>query len=136
MAREKTKTEIVQRLQERLGDRVEFALLYGSAAAGRIREHSDIDLAIYVKKMPADVMARLDFIHKLSRHFYRDIDVIFLNDCDIIITMQALANGELIINNNPGLFIRFKAQKLGEYADFKLSRRIIEEKLLKGRHHA
>lgn len=132
MTSEKDKQEIGRKMKEILGDKAEFALLFGSLAADKIHEHSDIDVAVYLKKIPENIAERLSLRNELSRHFYRDVDLVLLNDSDIIITMQALANGELIINNNPHFFIEFKARKLGEYADFKISRRIIENNLLKG----
>ena len=130
------KTEIVNRLKKLFDDKVEFAFIFGSIATGRFYEHSDIDAAVYLKEMPVDTEARLNFISSISKEFNRKIDLIILNDCDIVIAMQVLANGILIINNNPHLFIRFKARKLSEYPDFKISRRIVEERLLNGRIYA
>ena len=46
--------------------------------------------------------------------------------------MQVLANGELIVNNNHNLFVRYKARKISEYIDFKMDRKAIEENILIG----
>lgn len=132
MTSKNDKQQIGRKLKEILGDKAEFALLFGSLAADKIHEYSDIDVAVYLKRAPGNIAERFSLRNQLSRHFYRDVDLILLNDSDIIITMQALANGEVIINNNPHFYIEFKARKLSEYADFKISRRIIEKNLLKG----
>ena len=60
----------------------------------------------------------------------RDLDLIILNDSDLIITMQAIANGKLIVNTDKSFFNIWKALKIGMYIDFKQSRRIIDEDLL------
>ena len=115
---------------------VVFAYLFGSVTSGRLHLQSDIDIAVYLKEPPKSLDEKLSFIRKVSAEFDRDIDVIFLNDADIIITMQILTNGELLINNEPSKQILFKAAKLSEYADFKISRQIIEQNMLSGRIYA
>lgn len=73
----------------------------------------------------------------LTELMHRKVDLIVLNRSDIIITMQALANGKLILNNNPGKFLEYKAQKISEYIDFKRTRKIIEDNLVgKRKPHA
>ena len=77
-----------------------------------------------------------EFMSDLNRNFIRNIDVVLLNNSDIIITMQILAKGELIVNNNPRHLIEFKTKALSQYPDFKMSRKIIEDHLLNVRIYA
>jgi len=126
---------IIATCRKILAPHAEFAFLYGSAANGNLRKESDVDCAAYFKNgISKDAFIKLLF--SLEDSLQRDVDLINLNSADIIITMQALANGKLIIDNNHSRFVVFKAQKLSEYIDFKQSRKIIEDNLLRGRLYA
>ncbi len=127
-----SKSQIIAKLKELLADKVEFALIFGSILKEHFNEESDIDVAVYLKQPPVNWRERLELQVELSTHFSQELDLVILNSSDIIITMQVLANGELLINNDPHKFIRFKAQKLSEYPDFKMSRKIIEDNMLRG----
>jgi predicted nucleotidyltransferase len=126
------KTDLLKPIIPLLQEKAEFALLFGSIKSGRIMPESDIDIGVYLKKEKIDFNEYLDFKSTLSSVSGREIDLVILNTCDIIIAMQIIANGEMIVNNNPGKFILFKARKIGEYIDFKMDRKIIEENLLRG----
>lgn len=130
------KEEIIRALQRHFQSRAVFALLFGSFAAGRATAESDVDVAVYLIDKPRSVDEQLDLLSETSELPGRRTDCIILNTADIIITMQALFNGELIINNDPGFFLDFKARKMSEYIDFKRDRKIIEDNLLRGREHA
>lgn len=127
--------DAIDGIKEVLKDSVEFALLFGSAVTGRMTLESDIDIGAYFKK-PIGFDEILGIKAALSDKTDRDIDLIVMNTGDTIITMQILANGKLFINNDPGFFIRYKAGKIGEYIDFKMDRKIIEDNLLRGRIYA
>jgi predicted nucleotidyltransferase len=115
-----------------LRERTEFSLLFGSVNSERISPDSDIDIGVYLKIKNPEFKDFLDFNTCLSQVSNRDIDIIILNNCDIIIAMQVLANGKMIIENDHGLYVRYKAQKIGEYIDFKMDRKIIEDNILRG----
>ena len=132
MNKEKIKSELIQIM----GEEVVFAYVFGSVTSGRLHPQSDVDIGVYLREPPGSLDDKLAFIRKVSAAFNRDVDVIFLNDADIIITMQILTNGELLINNDPERLVLFKASKVGEYADFKISRQIIEQNMLSGRIYA
>ena len=129
---EKVKSKLIQLLKSE----VIFAYVFGSVAMGRMQRASDIDIAVYLKDSLIGLDEKLAFIGMLTSALGRDVDVIFLNDADIIITMQILTNGELIINNDSSKHTLFVAKKLGIYADFKISRQIIEQNMLSGRIYA
>jgi predicted nucleotidyltransferase len=123
----KTAQEIITGLQKALKEEVQFALVFGSITTENFSEKSDIDIGVYSKKPTQDEKMRL--FKLIGDVTDREVDLIFLNDSDIIITMQILANGKLIVNNDPAFFNIFKAQKISQYPDFKLSRKIIEDHL-------
>lgn len=113
-----------------------FALVFGSITGEAFSESSDIDLAVYLKDPALTFEKKTAFLQKLPRVQGHENDVVFLDDADLIIAMQALANGEVVVNNEPGLFIQYKAGTISRYIDFKMSRKIIEDHLLKGRMYA
>lgn len=131
-----TKKKIISKLQFLLENKVEFVIIFGSLVRDGFNKNSDIDVGIFLKKPLKNLSEKLGFIYDLSKEFVREMDVIFLNDSDIIITMQVLANGEVIVNNNLNEFILFKSLKIGQYIDFKMDRKIIEDNLLNGRIYA
>jgi len=130
------KKDLLSSLVPVLREKAEFALLFGSAASGRTTEESDIDIGVYLREPKINYDEYAELIFRLNEATDRDIDLIIMNTCDIIIVMQILANGEVIINNNPAAFVLYKAGKIGEYIDFKMDRKIIEDSMLKGRIYA
>lgn len=132
----KEKQNIIQSLVAVLSDKAEFALVFGSITNENFNEQSDIDVAVYLNPEFNIREKKIELRKEIINLFNCDTDLIFLNDADIIITMQTLANGSLIINKNPSHFILLKAQKISEYIDFKISRKIIEDNMLNGRIYA
>lgn len=125
-----SKLEAIAKLLPLSQKYADFALLFGSSASDRMTDESDVDFAIYLAPVfwGQDQLAiREDFRSCLNR----DLDLIFLNDADIIITHQVLTTGELVFERVSGAFAEFKGQKLSQYLDFKLSRKVIEDNLLK-----
>lgn len=117
-------------LNKTLNEHVEFCFLLGSAATARFRKDSDIDIAVFWKQPELDYDQTRAIIDQLEDSFERSIDLISLNKIDTIYGMQVLDSGRLLINNNPGLLLNWKASQLSRYPDFKASRLIIEENIL------
>jgi len=110
-----------------LGD-VQFAILFGSAVSGALREDSDIDLAVmYPSPLGADRLIRL--VGEVSAVFGRPVDLVDLRRAGPIIKMQILQNGRPVIINDSGAFERFRMYTPSEYFDFKLCRRPVEDDL-------
>ena len=130
------KQNTVLRLCELLQGKAEFALLFGSITNDNFNIESDIDIAVYFNSEFNTKEKKAGIRSEIFNSFDRDIDLIILNDADIIITMQVLANGNIIINENNSNFVLFKAKKISEYLDFKISRKIIEDNMLNGRIYA
>jgi len=110
-----------------LGD-VQFAVLFGSAVTGALREDSDIDLAVmYPSPLDSDRLIRL--VAEISVVFGKPVDLVDLRRAGPIIKMQVLQNGRPVIINDRGAFERFRMYTPSEYFDFKLCRRPVEENL-------
>ena len=105
-----------------------FAFLFGSFTTDHFRKDSDIDIAVFFNENP-DIGKKIDIQVELETVLKRDVDLVCLNDSDPIISMQILANGELIVENDRSAFISYKANQISKYIDFKQSRKIIEDSL-------
>jgi predicted nucleotidyltransferase len=125
------KKQIIQLISNKLKDKIDFALIYGSFAKGNYNEESDIDIGIFINEDKQSEKTIIEIKDSLDDVSDRDVDLVVLNDADTIITMQILANGKLIYCRDKHQFNLFKARKISEYLDFKMSRKIIEDNLVK-----
>lgn len=117
-------------LAETLADQAEFAFLMGSAETERFRPDSDIDVAVFWKETVTS--EQMNFLcRNLEKKFNRDVDLISLNKIDVIFARQVLETGRLLFNNSAGNLLKWKMEKLSEYPDFKFSRKLIEDQILK-----
>jgi predicted nucleotidyltransferase len=110
------------------------AVVFGSAAAGRLHPESDLDLALLFADddVPNDVAA-LDIRAALEQHTRRDIDLIVLNPAPTILAIQVAKKGRLIFCRDSHAYQCYVVHLISEYADFKIIRRPIEEAVLKRR---
>ena len=93
---------------------VEFALLFGSGALGRLREDSDLDVAVYVdsngrleieaaREHPAEVELQV----ALERATNRNVDLLILNRAPATVCASALLTGRRALMRNPALYTRY-----------------------------
>ena len=127
--------KIQETLTKYFKDKAKFVLLFGSTAKGSNNSESDIDIGVYYSE-PKEFSEWFEDQTQLSELFQKEVDLIYLNESDTIITMQVLANGNLVFCNDISLFHSFKAQKISEYIDFKQDRKIIEDNLLRKKNNA
>ena len=125
-------SDIIKTITTILQDKVEFALLFGSVLTDNYNSKSDIDIAAFFHPFNTDMDTIIDLNLQIMSAVDRDTDLICLNTSDIIITLQVLARGRLIFVRDDSLFYQFKARKISEYLDFKMDRKIIEDRLLRG----
>ena len=121
--------DISKKIKEIIADLAEFAYLMGSAETERFNKESDIDIAVYWKDSCPDEQKSKCWM-ALSDKFNREIDLISLNKIDVIFARQVLEKGRLLFDNNSGLHLKWKMERLSEYPDFKASRKIIEDNIL------
>jgi len=113
-----------------IGNHSDFCILLGSAATPRFRPGSDIDIAVHWKNGEINFDLKLKIVNELEDKLGHDIDLISLNNIDVIYGIQVVDTGRLLVNNNPGLLLDWKAKQLSRYPDFKASRAIIEKNIL------
>lgn len=93
---------------------LEFALLYGSAVTGRLREDSDIDVAVYVdsrgqleveedREFPEEADIQL----ALERALGRNVEILLLNRAPATVCASAVESGRLVLLRNAGLYNRY-----------------------------
>ncbi len=124
-------TKFLNFLNKDLTNLVDFILVFGSFAKGNYNDESDIDIGIFVNEEHLSDKTVIEIRDSLDDIADREVDLVVLNDADPIITMQILANGKLIYCKDKHQFNLFKARKISEYLDFKMSRKIIEDNLVK-----
>ncbi len=122
--------EIQKIVCETIGKHCEFSFLLGSAATPRFRHDSDIDIGVYWKNSEIDFNFKLSLQNELENKLGHHIDLISLNKIDVIYGIQVLETGRLILNNQSSLLVKWKADQLSRYPDFKSSRQIIEKNIL------
>ncbi len=109
-------------------------VLFGSAAAGRLRPDSDLDLALlFAAQQVPDDLAVLDMRAALEQIIRRDVDLIVLNHASPILAFQIVKHGKLVFCRDHVAYDRFLVRLISEYADFKRIRRPIEEAVLSRR---
>ena len=137
---QKTKTKFCEDLETHLialfGDNMSFAVLMGSADTSRFHEESDIDIALffkpeYFKLIQSNFNELIEKKEQLSAIYNREIDLILLNKIDPIFAFQVISTGRLIYAKDLMQFYTWKAHQMSVYPDFKMTRKVIENNLLK-----
>jgi len=109
--------EIRERLTPLLSEeRLQFVLLFGSSAHGRMHKRSDIDLA-FMFEGPADILELTNRVIRLLRT--DTVDVVDLSRASPLLRYAAVKTGRLLYEKTPGLFNAFCSLAFRMYADTK-----------------
>lgn len=95
-----------------------FAYIFGSYASGRVREDSDIDIAIYLKEK-IDTKEYLDIRMDLMEACGRKVDLIILSKATPLLKFEVYRNNILLFTRDETLENNFKVKTLFEYWDTK-----------------
>jgi predicted nucleotidyltransferase len=126
-----TFSEIQSAVTGIISDKAEFCFLLGSAATPFFRDDSDVDIAVYWTNEDIPISKKAEVSSELSDRLGREVDLISLNDIDVVYGIQVIDKGRILLSQNPGLMLQWKANIISQYPDFKASRLIIEENILK-----
>jgi hypothetical protein len=100
---------------------VQAAYLFGSAATGRTRPDSDVDVAVLLTRAPAPDRAlsyRLKLMSDLGAALGRsDVDVVILNDAPPLLAHRVLSKGRLVFERSATLRVRFQVRTAARYLD-------------------
>jgi predicted nucleotidyltransferase len=100
--------------------------LLGSIAGGRLRDDSDIDIALMA--VPGTTISSIehaDFAHTLTYKLGRPVDVGNLSSRNLVYANEALLRGFRIYSDDPDAADLYAATLLGLYLEFNESRKEI-----------
>lgn len=97
-------------------DEIAAAYVFGSAATGRNRPKSDIDLAIMVKRK-ITAMERVEMETALSNLLRRDVDLVAFDQGSPLLQHQILKHGRLVYESDPKERVRQEVFARGAYLD-------------------
>lgn len=95
-----------------------FAYIFGSYVQGKIREDSDIDIAIYLEEK-IDAETYLEIMMDLTEICKKEIDLIILNDATPLLKYEIYKNNILLFSQDKAIETRYKVKTLFEYNDIK-----------------
>ena len=103
---------------------VEAAYLLGSAVAGRLRDDSDLDIALLPRRgssVPPE--QRLTLAADLEDLVGRIVDLGILSTSNLVYAKEPVANGRVIFERAPAVRARFVGLVFSMYADLQENRR-------------
>ncbi len=95
---------------------LQVLILYGSAAADRLRADSDVDVAVLFA-VPLSVDQRLAVASRLEQLLGRPVDLVDLGRVDGLILQQILCKGKLLVRNDPAAYSRLLQRMLYNQTD-------------------
>ena len=104
-----------------------LAILYGSAATGKMRADSDVDIALLFDS-PLDAEQKMMLISYLERELQRDVDLVDLFNLSGTILKQILRKGRVLLQSKQGARAELIRKMIYNQADMMpyVSRTLIE----------
>ncbi len=110
------------------------AILFGSAASGRLQPHSDLDIALlFTYPTRPDPLSLLELRGEIEQLAQRDVDLVVLNDASPILAFEVVRTGCLLFCHEHTLFDSYIMRVSSAYADFKRIRQPAEEAVIQRR---
>lgn len=122
--------DVIQHILNELKPISYFVYLMGSYGTERFNKSSDIDVAAYFKNEPTWLELQ-SIKNKIETQLSHDLDLVSLNHIDPIYGRQVLENGRLLYCADDALLLSWKVKTQSVYFDFKFSRKIVEDNLLR-----
>lgn len=127
---------LIPRLRETVREfpEITFAILFGSAIAGRLRDDSDLDIGIYVDARGAleieaqrTVPGEADVQIALERATGRNVDLLVLNRAPATVCSAALLTGQSVLIRHEQLYARYFLAVTNVAIDFLATEREFRE---------
>jgi len=111
--------DIIQSVSRTLASEanLKVALVYGSAATGKMRRDSDVDVAVLFDE-PLSMDARLALWGRLTEGTQREIDLLDLYDLGGEILHQVLTKGRVVVKNDEQAYYRLLQRMVYNAEDF------------------
>jgi predicted nucleotidyltransferase len=97
---------------------IKVAIVYGSAASGKLRPDSDVDVAVLFDR-PLDMDARLALWGKLTDTLHREVDLVDLYVLGGEILHQILTKGRVVIKNDEAAYYGLAKRMVYDREDFR-----------------
>lgn len=110
--------------------------IFGSFGTTFVHSESDVDVAIlfHQSRIP-DSLALMDMKFRLEQLTGAPVDVVCLNNASPIVSMQVLKKGKKILDKDGFLTNEFFVRTVNSYADLKIVRRPIEDRIFREAIH-
>lgn len=95
-----------------------FSYIFGSYAKSSMRENSDIDIAIYLRR-DIDIDIYIEIKINLSEILRKEIDLVILNNAPPLLKHEIAKNHILLFSRDKALENRYRVKTLFEYNDMK-----------------
>ena len=95
-----------------------FAHLFGSAAAGRQRKGSDLDIGVLFKYPPRG-LALLHFMSRLSELAGADVDLVVLNKASAFLRHQVMKQKVELTVKDRASYVKFREKTISDYDEYK-----------------
>ncbi len=95
---------------------VRLAVLFGSLARDETRRGSDVDVGVVLD--PDDRETRLDVEVAVGRALQRDVDLVDLRRASPLLRFEVSRDGILLVEREPGSWIRFRARAMLDWWDW------------------
>jgi predicted nucleotidyltransferase len=99
------------------GPALQLALLFGSAARGRLHPGSDLDIGIIPENSDFSLRDELDLAAAVSRATGRDVDLVRLDRASTLVRWEVAKAHIPLIAGAPGALPRFLARAALDHAD-------------------
>jgi predicted nucleotidyltransferase len=100
------------------GPSLKLAILFGSAARGRLRPDSDLDIAILPLDPELPLASELDLQVALTRATGRSVDLVRLDQAPTLLRWEVARYGRVLAAHPPAERVRFLSETASEHADF------------------
>ncbi len=101
-----------------VGTLLRVAILFGSAASGRLHSASDIDVGILPIEPDLPLGRELELQADLERLCGRPVDLVRLDLASTLLRWEVARGGRVLLDKPAGSAARFQAQAAIEHADF------------------
>jgi uncharacterized protein YutE (UPF0331/DUF86 family)/predicted nucleotidyltransferase len=115
-------------------DSIVFAVLFGSAVQDRLREDSDLDVAVYFDsggaldvEVERESDAEVDVQLAVERRTDRNVDLLVLNRAPATVCSAAVLTGQTILVRDPSLYSRYVLAVSSVAIDFLQTEREMRE---------
>lgn len=94
-----------------------FALVFGSAAEGKLKKNSDIDIAVYLKE-PLEPLEYLKLATELSELVKREIHLVILNEASPLLRHQIMKNNKVLFIKDFDIYANFREKTMTDYDEY------------------